>query len=155
MWHGCRYLSYHVFWACPWLQEYWKEVINVVNSMGSLYVPADPLIFFLDIIDNIFCYMRLFTFFNTFYARREILLKWKLQPPLPCQGGRLQFMRYSPCTKLLMPAVTASRNLIRSGVDAHGLIVKYWALPQYLATRTVFELFWTCVYKIMLGLRLS
>lgn len=54
-----------------------------INSVAGLSLDADPLIFLLGITDNLKAtkHTSLFVFYAAYYARKAILLKWKLPEP--------------------------------------------------------------------------
>lgn len=70
---------FHVVWACPVLQTYWRDIVSDVNGVAGLQLKADPMMFFLGITDNLTAgkHTKLFVFYAAYYARKEIMLLWK------------------------------------------------------------------------------
>lgn len=56
---------------------FWKEVVGVINSIGKLRVPCDPIPLLLGICDTLEVPQskKLFVFYAAFYARKAILLQ--------------------------------------------------------------------------------
>lgn len=73
----------HVVWSCPVIQQFWLEVVEVINSAANLNVQVNPIILLLGVCDNLIpnVHNRLFVFYASFYARKTILLKWKQPDP--------------------------------------------------------------------------
>lgn len=73
----------HVVWSCPVIQQFWSEVVDVINSVGNLHIQMNPIILLLGVCDNLISntHKRLFVFYTSFYARKTILIKWKQPDP--------------------------------------------------------------------------
>lgn len=73
----------HVVWSCPLLQQFWKEVVQYINSIGNLAITLNPRVLLLGICDTLTTntHKRLFIFYALFYARKAILIKWKQADP--------------------------------------------------------------------------
>ena len=74
------------------IQQFWSDVVNVINSVGNIHVDLNPIILLLGICDNVIpnTHKRLFVFYASFYARKAILLRWKqLEPPTVSQWKAL------------------------------------------------------------------
>lgn len=77
---------FHVVWSCPQLRPFWTGVVEVINSIGRLRVPYDPIPLLLGICDTLEAPQskKLFVFYAAFYARKAILMQWNR--PLPPYG---------------------------------------------------------------------
>lgn len=75
---------FHVVWSCPGVVEFWKNILDDINSIGGLQVPYSPIPLLLGICDflEVTWGKKLFIFYTTLYARKAILLQWnQSQPP--------------------------------------------------------------------------
>lgn len=43
----------HMVWSCSLLQTYWRAMVADINNLTGLHLDMDPLIFLLDITDNL------------------------------------------------------------------------------------------------------
>lgn len=70
---------FHVVWACPKIRPYWQEVTNALTEICGTRVSLDPLLFLLSYLGDVEGdrYTKLCMTFILFYARREILLRWR------------------------------------------------------------------------------
>lgn len=93
---------FHVVWSCPILQTYWREVVSDINGVAGLHLDVDPLVFLLGITDNLATtkHTKLFVFYAAYYARKEILLRWKLPDPPTTKAWRAQVNAILPMYKL-------------------------------------------------------
>lgn len=75
----------HIFWSCPNLQHYWREVVDTINAVGNLSLPLEPAILLLGLTDLVEAtkHEKLFILFTAYYTRRKILLKLKSSDPPP------------------------------------------------------------------------
>ena len=73
----------HMVWLCPKVQEFWRLVAAEIESIGGVAVGLNPLILLLGITDNLptSTHKKLFIFYTAFYARKAILLQWKVADP--------------------------------------------------------------------------
>lgn len=69
----------HMTWSCPHLQGFWNQVLDDINQTVGTSLPLAPEIMLLNILTDLTVrkYAKLFIVYSTFYARREILLRWK------------------------------------------------------------------------------
>ena len=74
---------WHMVWSCPMIQRYWGRVAGILGTVSQLHVPTDPLVLLLSHLEETQGdrYSKLFLTFSLFYARREILLKWRAAEP--------------------------------------------------------------------------
>lgn len=44
-WRGCHALENlaHIWWDCPKVKKYWKEVLSLIKEHMTIEVPEDPL----------------------------------------------------------------------------------------------------------------
>lgn len=70
---------YHMVWSCPKLHHFWRSVADTLERVCGIEIPLDPLTCLLSHLEDIAGdrYTKLFLTYSLFYARREILLKWK------------------------------------------------------------------------------
>ena len=76
----------HMFWSCPCLQNYWKDIFNIISRVLNINLQPHPFtaIFGLPMIDNkcLSASSQRMIAFVTLMARRSILLNWKeVNPP--------------------------------------------------------------------------
>lgn len=73
-------------WSCPLLRPYWEAVASTIGDICGTRIQLDPLTLLLSHFEEVEGdrYTKLCIAFSLFYARREILLRWKLaeQPML-------------------------------------------------------------------------
>lgn len=74
---------FHIVWFCQHIQNFCMGVVSVVNSVGKLKVPCDPIPLLLGIVDTLAASKskKLFVFYVAFYAKKVILLQWKGSSP--------------------------------------------------------------------------
>lgn len=72
-------------WSCPVLRPYWEGVMEVLGTFGDWSLRLDPALALLGNMENIEAsrHDKLFLFYALYYARREILLRWKQPAPPP------------------------------------------------------------------------
>lgn len=68
----------HMTWSCPLLQGFWEKVLADVNQAAGNTIPLRPETRLLNVtIDpSVGKYTKLLIAYATYYARREILLRW-------------------------------------------------------------------------------
>lgn len=44
---------FHVVWSCPQLQIFWRGVVDILNFIGKLRIPCDPIPLLLGICDTL------------------------------------------------------------------------------------------------------
>lgn len=73
-----------------------------VNGVAGLQLKADPMVFLLGITDNLIAgkHTKLFVFYAAYYARKEILLRWKRSDPPTVEAWRAQINAVLPIYKL-------------------------------------------------------
>lgn len=100
---------YHMVWSCPKIRPFWSSVADTLETVCGVEIPLDPLTLLLSHLEDIEGdrYTKLFLTYSLFYARREILLKWKQQEAqLKKHGKKRQKMCYH---------YTVSPNMIKCG----------------------------------------
>lgn len=62
---------------------YWEEGIRTLSDLSEVQIPLKPMLLLLSYLEEVECnrYTKLRITFSLFYARREILLKWKSPNP--------------------------------------------------------------------------
>ena len=75
----------HMFWFCPALQNYWKDVFSTLSSILNYDLKPNPLIALFGTSNEVELYLnptkRRTLSFAVLLARRAILLKWKGDDP--------------------------------------------------------------------------
>lgn len=71
---------WHMVWSCPKIQPYWQEVADALTEVCGSRIPFEPLTLLLSHLEEVQGdrYIKLCLTFSLFYAKREILLRWKL-----------------------------------------------------------------------------
>lgn len=74
---------WHMVWSCPKLRPFWMAVASTLSNVTGLNIPVDPQILLLSHLEDVEGdrYCKLCLTFSLYYARREILLRWKLEEP--------------------------------------------------------------------------
>lgn len=113
----------HVVWSCPLIQQFWREVVQSINSIGNLAITLDPRVLLLGICDTLTTntHKRLFIFYALFYARKAILIKWKQADP-PTVGQWKTLIDNTLQAHIYEPEMP-QKNLRKYGV--HGLLGKH------------------------------
>lgn len=75
---------FHVVWECPLIRPFWEQVIGALNEFGDWSLGQDPILALLGSMEDVVAsrHVKLFLFYALYYARREILLRWKQAAPL-------------------------------------------------------------------------
>lgn len=71
---------WHMVWSCPKLHRpYWEAIVATLSNICGVRIPSDPLMLLLSHLEDIEGdrYSKLCLTFVLYYARREILLRWK------------------------------------------------------------------------------
>lgn len=70
---------FHTVWSCIKLCPYWTSVADILGNICGIKIPLNPLTMLLSHLDDIEGdrYIKLCLTYSLFYARREILLRWK------------------------------------------------------------------------------
>lgn len=73
----------HMTWSCPLLQGFWDQVLEDINQAAGTSLPQTPEIMLLNVLADptVRKYTKLFIAYPTFFARREILLRWRSGAP--------------------------------------------------------------------------
>lgn len=73
----------HMVWSSPKLQPYWVGVASTLSEISGAKVQMDPQLLLLSHMEDIEGdrYHKLCMTFSLYYARREMLLKWKSEEP--------------------------------------------------------------------------
>lgn len=76
-------MFFHVVWSCPLIHQFWREMVQYINSIGNLTIGLDPRVLLLGICDAITTstHKQLLIFYASYYARKAILIKWKQSEP--------------------------------------------------------------------------
>lgn len=66
-------------WQCLDIHPYWESVLETLNDLGDWSLQSDPRMLLLGIMDDVVAsrHMKLLLF----YARKEILFRWKQPTP--------------------------------------------------------------------------
>lgn len=70
---------FHMVWTCNKICPYWRGVTDVLTEVCGATLTLDPLVFLLSYLGDVEGdrYTKLCLTFALYYARREILLRWK------------------------------------------------------------------------------
>lgn len=92
----------HMTWSCPRLRGYWEQVLADVNQTVETTIPLCPRALLLNVLvdSGVGKYAKLFIAFATYYARREILLRWKLSEPPTVNAWRKTLNTVLPLYKI-------------------------------------------------------
>lgn len=73
----------HIFWDCPQIQEYWKEVTQFIHKLTTIPIPLTISVCLLGLVEQLTLATATRTLIGTllFYARKAIVLKWKSANP--------------------------------------------------------------------------
>lgn len=74
---------WHMVWSCPKLRLFWSAVASTLSNVIGSNLPMDPQILLLSHLEDVEGdrYSKLCLTFALYYARREILLRWKMVEP--------------------------------------------------------------------------
>ena len=81
-----------MFWFCPALEKYWKEIFSTLSKVLNYELKPNPLIALFGIseeAEKLSINNRRFLSFSTLMARRAVLIKWKGDIP-PSHGQWLE-----------------------------------------------------------------
>lgn len=82
----------HIFWHCPKIQQFWGEVLGLINKIASTNLPLSMEICMLGLIKKLVPAVAKRTMIGLllFYARKTITFQWKKPyPPTNVQWKRL------------------------------------------------------------------
>ena len=73
----------HMFWSYPGVARFCIEVVKLINIRLQLTLLTTPMLLLLGIHDDDQrpSYTKLLIYFLLYYARREIMLRWKSEDP--------------------------------------------------------------------------
>lgn len=74
---------FHLVWMCHHIHRFWEKVIAVLNNFGDWSLGQEPALALLGSMEDVVATsnLNLFLFFALYYARREILIRWKQPAP--------------------------------------------------------------------------
>lgn len=74
---------FHIFWSCPALAHYWKQVLQVIHGVTRLVVPCDPKHCLLGLVEQmpILRTRKILISLLLYYARKAITMTWKQSSP--------------------------------------------------------------------------
>lgn len=129
LWPRCRQdvgSFCHMVWSCPKLLPYWEAVAATLSKASGTQIPLNPLTLLLSLLDEVQGdrYIKLCMTFSLFYARREILLRWKSVEPPTCASWHLSINSVLPLYRLTYESrqCPAKFDKVWPGwIDANGL----------------------------------
>lgn len=80
---------FHIFWVCPAIEHYWKEVLQVIAEVTKTCVPYDPKYCLLGLVEQMSTLKarKILISLLLYYACKAITMNWKqLSPPLSDSG---------------------------------------------------------------------
>lgn len=77
---------WHMIWSCPKIQPYWEAVASKLTDVIGTDIQVGPSILLLSYLENVDVerYSKLCLMFSLYYARWEIMLKWKSETSPNC-----------------------------------------------------------------------
>lgn len=112
-WKFWHVFTVHMFWSCPRIARFWREVVELINH---LTLPISPELALLGILDDQQRprYTKLLIADLLYFAKREIILKWNAcSSPSVDSWGKNLLMLFFLCTNWLTLIGIALESLTR------------------------------------------